>query len=104
MLRELGYGPTDRPSYYNLVLITDDGPDQVAERLAAMGLPPDSARYGYRPLHQQPLFAEYATRCPNAETLTASASQVPVHPGLPDATLEWVAARLAVLAHEGISS
>jgi perosamine synthetase len=104
MLRELGYGPNDRPSYYNLVLTTTDHPHQVAERLAAIGLPPDSVRYGYRPLYQQRIFAEYATRCPNAETLAASAFQVPVHPGLPDTTLEWVAARLAVLAREGISS
>ena len=76
----------------------------MAERLAGIGLPPDYVRYGYRPLYQQPIFAKYATTCPNAEMLTSSAFQVPVHPGLPDATVEWIGARLGVLAQEGTSS
>src|SRR5262249_10946294 len=100
-LRELDYGPQDQPNYYNLVLTADDHQHEIEQALSALGLPPDSARYGYRPLSQQPIFAAYATACPNAETLATSTFQLPVHPGMPEATVEWVAARVAALAREG---
>jgi perosamine synthetase len=100
-LRELGYGEDDRPNYYNVVLTADRDRGDIAEALAALGLPPDSARYGYQPLYDQPIFAGYATACTNAEALAASTFQLPVHPGMPDATVEWVAARVAAIAREG---
>src|SRR5439155_1534052 len=54
ILRELGYPAGDQPNYYNLVLTTTERQPQLAERRAAIGLPPDSIRYHYRPLYQQP--------------------------------------------------
>lgn len=97
-LRELGYGDNDQPNYYNVVLTATDRPRQMTEVLSAIRLPPDSARYGYRALYQQPIFAEYATACPNAETLTTTSFQLPVHPGMPDAAVQWLAGRIAALA------
>jgi perosamine synthetase len=104
ILHELGYGEHDRPNYYNLVLTAGSHQQEVAQALSALGLPPDSARYRYRPLYQQPIFAEYATACPNTEALAASTFQLPVHPGMPEATVGWVAARVADLARGGNKS
>src|SRR5205814_8768438 len=100
-LRELAYRDGDRPNYYNLVLTTPGPRPPLADSMAAIGLSPDSIRYRYRPLHQQPIFAQYATACPNAETLAASTVQLPVHPAMPAATVEWVAARVAAIARAG---
>jgi dTDP-4-amino-4,6-dideoxygalactose transaminase len=101
ILREFRYGQNDRPNYYNLVLTARSHQQQVARALSSLGLPPDSVRYGYRPLYQRPIFAAYTNACPNAEALATSTFQLPVHPGLSDATVEWVAARVADLAREG---
>jgi dTDP-4-amino-4,6-dideoxygalactose transaminase len=97
-LRELGYGPQDAPNYYNLVLLVSGDPAPVAAELAAAGLPPDSIRFGYRPLYHQPIFSRYATRCPNAEQLAANTMQLPVHPALSKPELQWIADRLTALA------
>jgi dTDP-4-amino-4,6-dideoxygalactose transaminase len=103
-LRELDYGLQDQPNYYNLVLTADNHQQEIGQALSALGLPPDSGRYGYRPLYQQSIFAAYAAACPNAEALATSTFQLPVHPGMPEATVEWVAARVAALAREGTRS
>lgn len=90
-LAELGYGEKDAPNYYNLVLVTSGSAEVLAAGFASAGLQPDSVRYGYRPLYHRPVFAPYATVCPNAEALAASTIQLPVHPGMSDAALRWVA-------------
>jgi len=97
---ELGYGPSDAPNYYTLVLTTTspDTARSLAASLAATGLPPDSLRYGYRPLYHQPLFASYAAPCPAAEILAATTLQFPVHPGLSPASLQWVTDRIASIS------
>ncbi|BCB81212.1 DegT/DnrJ/EryC1/StrS aminotransferase family protein [Phytohabitans flavus] len=97
-LTELTYPNGDQPNYYNLVLTTDGPGTQVAHRFADAGLPPDSIRYGYRPLYQQPLFAPYARPCPNAEHLATTTIQLPVHPGLHAAALRWIAECVAAIA------
>jgi perosamine synthetase len=98
-LTELGHAATDTPNYYNLVLTARaDSADSIATGLAASGLHPDSIRYGYKPLHQQPIFNPYATACPNAEALATGALQLPVHPGMSQAALQWVADRIQALA------
>ncbi len=104
ILHEFGYGEHDRPNYYNLVLIAGCHQQEVAQALSTLGLPPDSARYSYQPLHQRPIFAEYTTACPNAEALATSTFQIPVHTGMAEATVEWVAARVADLARGGTRS
>jgi hypothetical protein len=45
--------------------------------------------------------ARYASSCPSVEALATSTFQLPVHPNLPQATVEWMAARLATIAREG---
>ena len=89
-LAELAHGPADSPNYYSLVLTTGVPDPTIAQRFTAAGLPPDSIRYGYRPLYHQPIFAPYARPCRNAETLTAATLQLPVHPGMTEAELRWV--------------
>lgn len=98
-LAELAYGQADQPNYYNLVLTAHPA---SAEALAAAftdaGLPPDSVRYGYRPLYHQPIFTKFTTTCPNAERLAATTFRLPVHPSMSEATLGWVAHRVRVFA------
>jgi hypothetical protein len=97
-LAELAYGADDAPNYYNLVLVAPGAAESVTAELAAAGLPPDSIRYGYRPLYHRPLLARYATTCPNAEALAAATLQLPVHPGMPEAALKWVTDCVRALA------
>lgn len=98
-LAELAYGEADQPNYYNLVLTTDPASAEAfAAAFAAAGLPPDSVRYGYRPLYHRPIFTEFANECPNAEQLAATTLQLPVHPGMSEAALGWVADRIRVFA------
>ncbi|MEV4416196.1 DegT/DnrJ/EryC1/StrS family aminotransferase [Catellatospora sp. NPDC049609] len=101
LLRELVYGEDDTPNYYSLVLIAHARQAEIGAALASAGLPPDSIRWGYRPLYHRPLFSAYATACPNAEAFAASTFQLPVHPGLDDATLEWMAGQVAAIARGG---
>jgi dTDP-4-amino-4,6-dideoxygalactose transaminase len=98
LLVELAYGADDAPNYYNLVLVAPGAAESVTAELAAAGLPPDSIRYGYRPLYHRPLLARYATTCPNAEALAAATLQLPVHPGMPEAALRWVTDCVRALA------
>jgi dTDP-4-amino-4,6-dideoxygalactose transaminase len=100
-LHELPYRDGDQPNYYNLVLTATSRQPEIAAALEALGLPPDSSRYRYRALHQQPLFTAYASACPNAEILATSTFQLPVHPSLSEATVEWVAERVATIARGG---
>ncbi|MFY1654281.1 DegT/DnrJ/EryC1/StrS family aminotransferase [Solwaraspora sp. WMMB762] len=98
-LTELSYGEADQPNYYNLVLTTQPASTQaLTAGFAAAGLPPDSVRYGYRPLYHRPIFTAYATPCPNADALAATTFQLPVHPGMSEAALGWVADRIRVFA------
>jgi perosamine synthetase len=97
MLRELKYGPDDTPNYYNLVLVADRETRIVAADLAAAGLPPDSVRYGYRPLYHQPMFSAFTATCRNAERLATTTFQLPVHPAMSETALQWVAEQLATI-------
>jgi dTDP-4-amino-4,6-dideoxygalactose transaminase len=94
----LEYGPDHAPNYYNLVLVADHHAPAVAATLAAAGLPPDSVRYGYRPLYHQPIFSQYAATCRNAERLAVTTFQLPVHPAMSETALQWVAEQLAALS------
>jgi len=47
---------------------------------------------------QRAVFAAYAADCPNAEALAAATLQLPVHPGMSRAALDWVADRIRVFA------
>jgi perosamine synthetase len=98
-LAELAYADLDAPNYYSLVLTTrPDFAESAAAFFTAAGLPPDSARFTYRPLYHRPVFAAYATDCPNAETLAAATLQLPIHPGMSQAALDWAADRIRVFA------
>lgn len=97
-LAELVYSPNSAPNYYNLVLTSGEPNALLTEKFTDVGLPPDSVRYGYRPLHHQPLFRSWARDCPNAEALTASTYQIPVHPGLSDAVIQWIVCQTAEAA------
>jgi dTDP-4-amino-4,6-dideoxygalactose transaminase len=104
-LAELRYDKAlDEPNYYNLVLTAQPASaEALAVGFAGAGLPPDSVHYGYRPLYHRPIFTAYATECPNTEQLAATTFQLPVHPGMSEAALGWVADRIRVFA-EGWST
>jgi dTDP-4-amino-4,6-dideoxygalactose transaminase len=76
------------------------GVSGLAASFAAAGLHPDSIRYGYRPLYHRAIFTGYTSTCPNAEALAATTFQVPVHPGMSEAALEWIADRVRALTEE----
>ncbi len=98
VIRELGVPPGGSPNQYTLVLTADTPNPRFAEGLQSAGIAQDSRQYGYRPLYQRPLFARYSRPCPHAEVLAASTYQLPTHPGLSPAALDWIAAHLADLA------
>ena len=79
-------------------MTAEDSAESFADGFACAGLPPDSARYGYQPLYHRAIFVPFATACPNAEALAASALQLPVHPGMRQAALQWVAGRIRTLS------
>jgi dTDP-4-amino-4,6-dideoxygalactose transaminase len=95
-LAELAYGDGDEPNYYNLVLAVEEPAAPIAHEFADAGLPPDSIRY--RALHQQRLFAPYVRPCPDAEQPATTTIQLPVHLGLSEPALEWIAGRVATIA------
>ena len=99
-LRELEHPPGSTPNYYNLVL-TSENPGNLTQQFANAGLPPDSVRYRYRPLYHQPAFQLYARVCPNAEVVATTTFQLPVHPGLTAAQLEWAIRTVTHLANHG---
>lgn len=45
-------------------------------------------------MYHRPIFAQYASACWNAEALCATTLQLPVHPGMSEAALDWVADRI----------
>lgn len=63
------------PQFRDLVLTAEDSAEWFAGGFACAGLPPDSVRYGYRPLYHRAIFAPYATACQNAEALAAATLQ-----------------------------
>ena len=97
-LTELRCAPGGVPNYYSLVLLAGGDPDPAVNALTEAGLPPDSVRWGYRPLHRRPLLAAYASRCPNADDLARRALHLPVHPGLTASQVESMAERIHAIA------
>ena len=81
-LAEPRYDTASLPNYYTLVLLAPGDSAPAITAFTAAGVPPDSVRWGYRPLHQRPLLAAHASACPNADDLARRALHLPVHPGL----------------------
>lgn len=89
---ELTLEAGDTPNYYCLVLRTAlAAAPRVAAALTRGGLCPDTTRWRYRGLHRQPMFSQWASPCPHADTLIGTTFQIPVHPGLTSATLRYIA-------------
>jgi hypothetical protein len=74
VLAEPRYESGGIPNYYSLVLLTSGDPAPAAAAFTAAGLPPDSVQWGYRPLHQRPLLAEYARHASMPTTSPAALS------------------------------
>jgi dTDP-4-amino-4,6-dideoxygalactose transaminase len=84
-LREIWFPIHSRPNYYSLVLQYDGDYDfvkRITKEMYSEGIPSDILRYSYKPMYEYPLFAKYASKCPNTEHLTKSIFTVCVHPGL----------------------
>jgi dTDP-4-amino-4,6-dideoxygalactose transaminase len=94
---EPAFAAGGRPNYYTLVLLAPGDPDKAAQAFNAAGLPPDSARWHYRPLHRRDLLGEHAVQCPNADDLARRALHIPVHPGMTPRQIESVAYRIRTL-------
>lgn len=98
VLAELPIADGAAANYYAMVLLAEPGhAARVAAGFAQAGLPPDSIRFGYRPLYDQPLFRPYASACPNAQGLAASTVQLPAHPDLTCDAVGWTAAAITRL-------
>jgi dTDP-4-amino-4,6-dideoxygalactose transaminase len=97
-LTELRYPASGVPNYYSLVLLAAGDPDPAVRAFTSAGLPPDSVRWGYRPLHQRPFLTGNASPCPNAEDLARRALHLPVHPGLAASQIQSIAERIHAVA------
>jgi len=98
VLSELPIADGAAANYYSMVLAAEPGhAARVAAGFAEAGLPPDSVRFGYRPLYDRPRFRPYTAACPNAEALAASTVQLPAHPDLTCDAVGWTAATIARL-------
>lgn len=53
-----------------------------ADEMASRGIHSDTVRYDYKPLYQEPAFADFARHCPNAERMIRSIVTLPCHEGL----------------------
>ncbi len=80
------------PNYYSLNLrLTFSNNRRFIEYLEERGIPSDVARYGCRCLYEFPAVARFARHCPNGAALLGGMTTIPVHPGLTDADLDYVA-------------
>ncbi|AVG16394.1 MULTISPECIES: DegT/DnrJ/EryC1/StrS family aminotransferase [Chromobacteriaceae] len=80
------------PNYYFLNLELDFADNRAfIDYLDARGVPSDIKRYGCQALYRFPALAEYRLDCPNAETLLAGMTTLPVHPALSEAELDYMA-------------
>ncbi len=80
------------PNYYALNLrLTFSNNRRFIEYLEARGIPSDIIRYGCRCLYEFPAVAPFARHCPNAEALLGDMTTIPVHPGLTDSDLDYIA-------------
>jgi len=101
-LTELALAAGDVPNYYSLVLRSGQAAaPRIAAALTSSGLGPDTIRWRYQGLHHRAMFAQWASPCPNADALIATTFQIPVHPGLPPATIRYIANALRDAAAEG---
>jgi len=80
-------------NYYflNLALSFKDN-GAFVDYLDANGIPSDIKRYGCKNLYEFPAVAAYRRECPNGEALLRSMTTIPVHPGLDEGALEYIAA------------
>lgn len=97
-LAEPRYESGGIPNYYSLVLLASGDPAPAVAAFTAAGLPPDSVRWGYRPLHKRPLLAGNAEPCQHADNLARRALHLPVHPGLTSQQVESMAERVHAIA------
>src|SRR5579859_1321552 len=91
----------DRTNYYCLVLWQEVDADLLAEQFTERCLPPDTIRWGYRPLYEQELFAAWGTTCPNAEAVVRSTFQLPIHSGMTTAELDCIRQAIIATGHVG---
>jgi dTDP-4-amino-4,6-dideoxygalactose transaminase len=94
---EPAFAACGRPNYYALVLLAPGDPEKAVQAFTAAGLPPDSVRWRYRPLHRRSLVADCVVPCPNADDLAQRALHIPVHPGMTPHQVESVADRIRTL-------
>ncbi|WP_137939719.1 DegT/DnrJ/EryC1/StrS family aminotransferase [Chitinivorax sp. B] len=80
------------PNYYflNLKLAFEDN-QRFIDYLDQHGIPSDIKRYGCRCLYEFPALAAYRRECLNGAELLASITTIPVHPGLSDADMDYIA-------------
>ncbi|AIS10139.1 aminotransferase [Pseudomonas chlororaphis subsp. aurantiaca] len=91
-LRELPLTPGGEANAYALLLqaVGHDGRELVHYQ-QRHGIPSDIGKYDNQPLYQLPLLAQYRRDCPNAARLLRSLTTVPLHPGLADDDLAYIA-------------
>lgn len=82
-IREITNGMPSEDNYYSIVCQTSIARrTRIEEALRQSNIISDPLRYRYQPLYKMPLFAPYASSCPNAEALIPTLFSLPVHEGL----------------------
>lgn len=91
-VREFSILSDSRPSYYFMLLTNDfAAPTGFVDYLDANGIPSDIKRYGCKNLYEFPLLASFRRECPQGAALLRRLTTIPVHPGVSEADIAYVA-------------
>jgi dTDP-4-amino-4,6-dideoxygalactose transaminase len=97
-LKDMSVPQGSKPSYYGLVLLTDGArlsASDIARHCMSRGIPSDIARYDFKAAYRRQVFAGYDHGvCPNSEKTIAEMVTFPIHNGLGNADIDYMAGAL----------
>jgi dTDP-4-amino-4,6-dideoxygalactose transaminase len=79
------------PNFHALLLTAGYETRRLRRHLVERGIPCDVARYECRPLYQYKIASRFRRQCPRAERVFEHTTTIPVHPGIGQAELEYIA-------------
>lgn len=82
------------PNYYSMVLVLpwDKSKNyKLIQNLDEKGIPSDILKYGFCPIYKRPMFTDLESECPNTEWLIHHMTTIPIHPGLTEKEVIYMA-------------
>lgn len=102
-LKELPITNEATPNYYSAVFFVEHprmSAHEIAKRLFEANIVSDTYRFGIKPLYELPIFTDFRSSCPNAESLLQRIITLPTHEGLDDNDIARITAQLAEIEHD----